>query len=103
MNTLARLVLIEWKDSRQPTSGWQRVEEVGKRAYCDCVSVGWLIQDDADAKVLAANVADINEDMQATGVITIPTAAVHAIKPLIETTSYHQSSRAASRRKLQRA
>lgn len=91
MKTLARLVLIEWKDSRQPTSAWQRIGEIGKLEYCDCVSVGWLIQDDADVKVLAANFADLNEDMQASGVITIPADAVHAIKPLAESTSsYHR-------------
>lgn len=103
MSALARLVLIEWKDSRQPTGAWQRVGEIGKLEYCDCVSVGWLIQDDADVKVLAANVADINEDMQATGVITIPAAAVHAIKSLIETTSYRRSLRAELKRKPPRA
>jgi len=90
MKTLARLVLIEWKDSRQPTSAWQRLGEIGKREYCACVSVGFLIQDDDKVKVLAANVADISEDMQASGVITIPTDAVHAIKPLVESTSSYR-------------
>ena len=99
METLARLVLIEWKDSRQPNGAWQRLVEIGKQECCECVSVGWLIQDDASVKVLAANVADINEDMQASGVITIPTDAVHAIKPLVETTSSCPSTSAPARKR----
>ena len=102
MNTLARLVLIEWKDSRQPTGAWRRLDEIGKQEYCDCVSVGWLIQDDADVKVLAANIADISEDMQASGVITIPTDAVHAIKPLVESTSSYRRKVEASESKRKR-
>ena len=105
MRDVPQLVLIEWRDSRQPTGAWRRLDEIGKQAYCDCVSVGWLIQDDADVKVLAANVADISEDMQASGVITIPADAVHAIKPLVETTSSYRSkvSRVGSKLKRQRA
>lgn len=53
---------------------------------CDCVSVGFLIQDDDEVKLLAPNVGDIAENMQATGAITIPAAAITAIKFLVETT-----------------
>jgi len=77
-----KLVLIEWADSRQPTSAWERISEKPERDYCKCQSVGWLLQDDAEVKVLAANVADTGDEMQATGVITIPSVAVLAIKPL---------------------
>ena len=81
-----RLVLIEWKDSRQPTNSWAHIAGMGNQRCCDCVSVGFLIQDDEEVKVLAPNIADMDENMQATGVITIPAAAVTAIKPLVETT-----------------
>jgi len=82
MNRKIKLVLIEWADSRQPTTAWERISEKPERNYCKCQSVGWLLQDDAEVKVLAANVADEGDEMQATGVITIPTVAVLAIKPL---------------------
>lgn len=97
--TLARLVLIEWSDSRQPTNAWVHITDIGKRKPVECVSVGFLIQDDDDVKVLAANIGDVDEEMQATGVITIPTVAVHAVKPLVEKTT--SSSPSASKRKPQ--
>jgi hypothetical protein len=82
-----KLVLIEWKDSRRVIDGWTGLTEIGKQISCDCVSVGFLIQDDNDVKVLVANVADIETDMQATAGIVIPTVAVTAIKPLVEAIS----------------
>ena len=45
------------------------------------------MRDDAEVKVLAANMGDAADDVQATGVIVIPTVAVLAIKPLVEATS----------------
>ncbi|SHL41530.1 hypothetical protein SAMN05216428_102331 [Nitrosospira sp. Nsp11] len=79
-----RLVMIEWKDSRRVIDGWSGLAEIGKQNCCDCVSVGFLIQDDENVKVLVANVADVEFDMQATAGIVIPTGAVTAIKPLVE-------------------
>lgn len=71
------LVQIEWADSRRPASEWFRASELPTFEFCRCISVGFLIQDDPNIKVLAANVADVdNSDLQATGVIVIPTIAV---------------------------
>jgi hypothetical protein len=89
-----RLVLIEWADSRQPTPGWERIADIAERTYCVCQSVGWMIQDNQKVKVLAANVADAGDEMQAMGIVTIPTACILAIKPV--TSSY---LRPASKRK----
>jgi hypothetical protein len=86
-DTLARLVMIEWADSRQPTASWQRLRDAAAIGYCKCCSVGFLLRDDAEVKVLAANMGDDDDDMQATGVIVIPAVAVLAIKPLVEATS----------------
>ena len=49
---------------------------------CRCTSVGYLIRDDEGAKVLAASIADEGDEMQATGVFVIPTAAVLSVKLL---------------------
>lgn len=52
---------------------------------CHCVSVGFLIHNDENRKVLAANMADLaNENLQASGIITIPTLAVLKIVRLRE-------------------
>jgi hypothetical protein len=69
-------LLIEWADSRQPTNKWALLDNVAQHGFCRCYSVGFLIQEDKDVVVLAANVADVEEEAQATGVIVIPRVAV---------------------------
>jgi hypothetical protein len=69
-------VLVEWADSRQPTNAWERLTDTAAREYCRCYSVGFVVQDDQDVIALAASVADLGEEAQATGVIVIPRVAV---------------------------
>lgn len=79
------LVLIEWLDSGQPVPGWQWLEQIEPRRPHLCVSVGFLMQDDATAKVLAPNLGASNGASdwdQASGVITIPASAVQRILPV---------------------
>ena len=75
-------MLIEWVDSRQPTASWQRVAHLDYLSECHCTSVGFLIRDDAQAKVLSATIADEGDELQATGVFVIPAAAVLSVKLL---------------------
>lgn len=82
------LVLIEWVDSGQPVPGWQWLEDIGPRRAHRCVSVGFLIQDDDSAKVLAPNLGASGEDRewdQAMGITTIPTPAVVRLERLTST------------------
>lgn len=72
----AKMVFIEWVDSRQPTASWQRVADFGYLSECRCTSVGFLLRDDGNAKVLAASVADEGDELQATGVFVIPSKSV---------------------------
>ena len=79
------LVLIEWLDSGQPVPRWQWLQEIEPRRPHLCVSVGFLVQDDATAKVLAPNLgaSDGSGDWdQASGVITIPASAVQRMLPV---------------------
>ena len=80
------LVMVEWVDSRQPEPGWRWLSSFKPMAVCDCASVGWLIHDGDDVKVLAPNMADLGDrdDMQASGVIQIPTPAIRRIVRLDE-------------------
>ena len=87
------MVLLEWEDSRQPTRGWTRVNELGQQSACHCYSVGFLVEDNDKVKVLAASVADVDDDKQAMGMTVIPTACV------LRMTRLTSSSRAASTRK----
>ncbi len=68
--------LIEWADSRQPTNEWVLLDESKRLDFCRCYSVGFVVQEDEDVIVLAANVGDVEEKAQATGVIVIPRVAV---------------------------
>jgi hypothetical protein len=84
------LVLIEWVDSGQPIPGWQWLSNLDKRSAHKCVSVGFLVQDDEQTKVLAPNLGSSNGDEewdQASGLITIPTVAVKRLERLT-TASY---------------
>lgn len=77
MNHLGKVaILIEWADSRQPTNAWIRLDGTVQHNFCHCYSVGFVVQEDDDMIALAANVADIDEEAQATGVIVIPRVAV---------------------------
>ncbi len=80
------LVLVEWVDSRKPTSEWERLEELDSQLICECVSVGFLLEDGKDKKVLSPNMADINnpENLQVSAIMTIPTISVKRIKKLRE-------------------
>jgi hypothetical protein len=84
----ARLVLVEWTDSRQPEGQWRRLAELdhGNGSFCKCVSVGFLLRDNKDVKILAPNMADIDDpdNLQTAGTIVIPSRSVTAIKQLEE-------------------
>ena len=51
------LVMITWLDSRQTDGAWQWLSQFKKLTPMEVVSVGWLIQDDAQVKVLAQSMA----------------------------------------------
>lgn len=79
------LVMIEWVDSVQPSPQWVLLSEYEQRTALTCRSVGWLIQDTAKAKVIAANMAgDSVDNIQGCGLITIPTCAILRITKLKE-------------------
>lgn len=82
----ARLVLVEWLDSRRPDPTWQHLTDLDQQGICKCASVGWLIRDDETLKILAPNMGDIDDvrNVQVSGCISIPTQSVTAIKLLKE-------------------
>jgi hypothetical protein len=83
---MAHLVQVEWKDAKQPISAWQHLSNIAGNKPLNCVSVGYLIRDDDVAKVLAPNMADIESELniQASGIITIPSGCVTRILKLVE-------------------
>lgn len=81
-----RLVLIEWEDSHS-SGAWQEVGgEIEDRALV-CRSVGWLVLDGENAKVVAPHINDQEPGvaLQACGVMTIPARSVLSITDLVGT------------------
>jgi hypothetical protein len=85
---MARLVMIEWVDSAQPTSSWQHLSDYKHKDAVKCVSVGFLLHDGEDVKGLAQNMGDVDkeENIQASGITHIPTCCIKKITNLEETT-----------------
>ena len=74
-----RLVLIEWLDSAQPVAAWRFIEDIGNEAPHRCQTVGHLIHDGDDSKVVALSIATVDGTDtwgQAAGVTTIPACSV---------------------------
>ena len=77
------LVCVEWEDSMQPIARWQWIEDFTETSHSLCVSVGWLIHDGKQTKVLAQNIAGLTEDSrQVSGVIRIPARCIVNITTL---------------------
>jgi hypothetical protein len=88
------LVLIEWVDSGQPIPGWQWLSDLGPRRAHKCVSVGFLVQDDEQSKVLAPNLGSSNGDRdwdQASGLFTIPTVSITKIERLTSSSALKET------------
>lgn len=83
--TDCRLVMITWLDSRQTDGAWQWLSQFEKLTPVEAVSVGWLIQDDDNVKVLAQSMAPDGENMQTSGRKAIPSCCVVRIEALSET------------------
>ena len=80
------LVMIEWEDSAQPIPSWRFLAEFEAPGIIRCVSVGWMIRDDNQMKVVAPNMGSVNVEgsLQVSGMIQIPTSCVLQITNLDE-------------------
>ena len=74
------LVFVRWEDSAQPIPHWSFLKEIEEDEYSAvaCISVGWLVHNGDDVKVLAPNMGHLNdaESMQASGLIRIPARCI---------------------------
>lgn len=71
-----QMVLIEWLDSRQPTQGWQFLEDLEIPKACKCISMGWLLDEDAERVVIAAHRNDQDQNDQVMGIMVIPSCSI---------------------------
>ena len=83
---LPPLVLIEWLDSARPEPNWRHLDDPPELEVIQCVSVGWLIGENDDVKMLAPNIGDFcsGSNAQASGFIRIPKVAVTREVRLVE-------------------
>ncbi len=80
------LVIIRWLDSRQPSGQWRYLSALPEARPVEVATVGWLVKDTAEVKVVCQNVGDLEypEKAQASGIMTIPTRSVLSIERLTE-------------------
>jgi hypothetical protein len=80
-----RLVLIEWEDSHS-SGAWQSIGDSIEDRALICRSVGWLVLDGENAKVVAPhlNEQEPGVPLQGGGVMTIPARAVLRMVNLAE-------------------
>lgn len=79
--------MVEWVDSCQPVPEWSWLGERSWGEVVVCRSVGWLVHDGDDVKAVAANVGEIDGEIQISGVIRIPARSVIRMVKLTEETS----------------
>jgi hypothetical protein len=80
------LVIIRWLDSRQPCGQWRYLSALPEARPVEVATVGWLLTDTADVKVVCQNVGDLDDPAkaQASGIMTIPTRCVLSVERLTE-------------------
>ncbi len=80
-----KLVLIEWVDSFGCSPSWTELSEV-KPKPMRCRSVGWLIYDGDDCKVIVPHVSEDHDraERQGCGDMTIPNQAILKMQVLQE-------------------
>ena len=79
-----QLVLIEWLDSYGCSSEWQPLQGYHAKPLL-CRSVGWLLYDGSDCKVVVPHLSDANNKhvpIQGCGDMTIPASAILKITEL---------------------
>lgn len=86
MRTDCPLVIIRWLDSAQPLSSWQYLSALPRTRPIECATVGWLLKDNDDIKVICQSVGDLDnpKNAQASGIMTIPARCVLSIEKLTE-------------------
>jgi len=80
-----RLVFVEWLDSFGCSSDWKDLSDFQAKPLT-CFSVGWLVYDGEECKVVVPHISDQNNEhvsQQGCGDMTIPTKAILRIVDLI--------------------
>ena len=76
--TRPKLVIVEWLDSSSPIPEWRHLDNPPAARVILCLSVGWLLHDSDGVLMLAPNLGDINDQInaQASGFMPIPQSSI---------------------------
>lgn len=78
-----RLVVVTWKDSRQPSTAWRFLSDIKAPAAVQCMTAGWLVAESPEAIGIATSLGDVHDaDVQASGVTQIPRICISKIADL---------------------
>lgn len=78
-----KLVLIEWQDAVGVSTNWKFLDNYNKNPTPAIMkSVGWLLTDTKDCKVLVPNLSFDGCKEQGCGDMIIPTASILKIKEI---------------------
>lgn len=72
------LVVIVWADARGVTDYWDDIDDPDELKPCQCLSVGFLMEDFANWKVLAQSISDT----KVLGRMCIPSASIISMTKL---------------------
>lgn len=77
-------MLVEWIDASRISDGWIDCKNIPKPILHRCVTVGFLVADDDEAKLLLPTIADIEhpDNRHAYGGMLIPGAAIVSMRRL---------------------
>lgn len=75
------LLLIEWMDSAQPLPSWRFLDDLPPVEAIRCQSVGWLVGETEQVKMIAPNIGGAFE--QGSGFIRIPVRCIMSIRKLL--------------------
>jgi hypothetical protein len=78
-----RLVHVEWLDSFGCSATWQPLD-VDRPSPLLCRSVGWVLYDGPDCKVIVPHVSRASDPPQGCGDMTIPSVAIVKLTDLTE-------------------
>ncbi|MFI4987245.1 MAG: hypothetical protein ACHQF3_07375 [Alphaproteobacteria bacterium] len=72
------LILIEWVDSSRVGQGWVDLNAIGDPDPHKCVSVGFLLKENAVGKILVPTIADVGhpDNRHSHGGIMIPSCSI---------------------------
>ena len=90
VQTTYPLILVEWEDSAQPTSGWQWLDEIGDSQPITCRTAGYLVAENEKGLTIALSIGDMTSQRpQVNGATRIPRRAIVSITSLAPCVQAH--------------